>query len=177
MPCVLNRRSCPPESAPSRNWPRKSSCAPRRPRQPTNLVTIVGRFLAAEAACSATAERHAAARNVHQDRRQHWLDLREQRLTNAAAELATQLLAGVPCPVCGSPEHPAPAPAAASALAVAEAEEAAQLASDMAEEAFAALGRDLADAQQNVAVLAAQGGSTPAGEARCGSSPGPGTGR
>lgn len=130
------------------------------------LVTIVGRFLAAEAECSAIAEQHAAARNVHQDRRQHWLDLREQRLTNAAAELATQLLAGVPCPVCGSPEHPAPAPAAASALAVAEAEKAAQLASDTAEETFAALGRELADAHQNVAVLAAQGGSTPPEEAR-----------
>jgi exonuclease SbcC len=130
------------------------------------LVTIVGRFLAAEAECSAIAEQHAAARHVHQDRRQHWLDLREQRLTNAAAELATQLLAGVPCPVCGSPEHPAPAPAAASALAVAEAEKAAQLASDTAEETFAALGRELADAHQNVAVLAAQGGSTPAEEAR-----------
>ena len=130
------------------------------------LVSVVGRFLAAEAACSATAERHAAARTVHQDRRQHWLDLREQRLTNAAAELATQLLAGVPCPVCGSPDHPSPAPAAASALAVAEAEKAAQLASDMAEEAFAALGRELADAQRDVAVLAAQGGSTPPGEAR-----------
>ncbi|SDK84262.1 AAA family ATPase [Arthrobacter sp. ok362] len=130
------------------------------------LVTIVGRFLAAEAECSAIVEEHAAARNVHQDRRQHWLDVREQRLTNAAAELATQLLAGDPCPVCGSPEHPAPAPAAASALAVAEAEKAAQLASDIAEEAFAALGRDLADAHQNVAVLAAQGGSTPPGEAR-----------
>ena len=130
------------------------------------LVTIVGRFLAAEAECSAIADRHAAARNVHQDRRQHWLDLREQRLTNAAAELATQLLAGVPCPVCGSPEHPAPAPAGASALAVAEAEKAAQLASDVAEEAFGALGRDLADAQQGVAVLAAQGGNTPPEEAR-----------
>jgi exonuclease SbcC len=130
------------------------------------LVTIVGRFLAAEAGCTAIAGQHAAARNVHQDRRQHWLDLREQRLTNAAAELATQLLAGVPCPVCGSPEHPAPAPEAASALAVAEAEKAAQLASDTAEEALAALGRELADAEQNVAVLAAQGGSTPPGEAR-----------
>ena len=130
------------------------------------LVTIVGRFLAAEAECAATAGQHAAALSTHQDRRQHWLDLREQRLTNAAAELATQLLAGVPCPVCGSPEHPAPAPAAASALAVAEAEKAAQLASDTAEEAVAALGRELAEAQQNVAVLAAQGGNTPAGEAR-----------
>ena len=130
------------------------------------LVTVVGRFLAAEAACSATAKRHAAARTVHQDRRQHWLDLREQRLTNAAAELATQLLAGVPCPVCGSPSHPSPAPAAASALAVAEAEKAAQLASETAEEALAVLGGELTDAQQDVAVLAAQGGSTPAEEAR-----------
>lgn len=130
------------------------------------LVTIVGRFLAAEAECAATVGQHAAALSTHQDRRQHWLDLREQRLTNAAAELATQLLAGVPCPVCGSPEHPAPAPAAASALAVAEAEKAAQLASDTAEETVAALGRELAEAQQNVAVLAAQGGNTPAGEAR-----------
>ena len=130
------------------------------------LVTIVGRFLAAEAECAATAGQHAAALSTHQDRRQHWLDLREQRLTNAAAELATQLLAGVPCPVCGSPEHPAPAPAAASALAVAEAEKTAQLASDTAEEAVAALGRELAEAQQNAAVLAAQGGNTPAGEAR-----------
>ncbi len=130
------------------------------------LVTVVGRFLAAEAACSATAKRHAAARTLHQDRRQHWLDLREQRLTNAAAELATQLLAGVPCPVCGSPAHPSPAPAAASALAVAEAEKAAQLASDAAEEALAALGRELSDARQDVAVLAAQGGSTPPEEAR-----------
>ena len=35
-PCALSRRPCPPASAPSRSWPRKSSCAPRRPRQRTN---------------------------------------------------------------------------------------------------------------------------------------------
>jgi len=130
------------------------------------LVAIVGRYLSAEAACSALEERHAAARHDHQDLRQHWLDLREQRLTNAAAELAAQLVAGVPCPVCGSPDHPEPAPAADSALAVAEAERAAQQASDTAEAALAALGRDLAEAQQDVAVLAAQGGSTSPEEAR-----------
>ena len=130
------------------------------------LVAIVGRYLAAEATCSAIAERHAAARHEHQDLRQHWLDLREQRLTNAAAELAAHLLAGVPCPVCGSPDHPEPAPAADSALAVAEAEKTAQQASDTAEAALAALGRDLAEARQDVAVLAAQGGSTPREEAR-----------
>jgi exonuclease SbcC len=130
------------------------------------LVAIVGRYLAAEATCSAIAERHAAARQEHQDLRQHWLDLREQRLTNAAAELAAHLLAGVPCPVCGSPDHPEPAPAADSALAVAEAEKTAQEASDTAEAALAVLGRDLAEARQDVAVLAAQGGNTPGEEAR-----------
>ena len=75
----------------------------------------------------------AAPATEHQDRRQRWLDLREERLANAAAELASQLQAGVPCAVCGSPEHPAPAPAAASALAVAEAEKAAQQACEAAE--------------------------------------------
>jgi exonuclease SbcC len=130
------------------------------------LVAIVARYLAADATCSTIAERHTAARQEHQDLRQHWLDLREQRLTNAAAELAAQLLAGVPCPVCGSPDHPEPAPAADSALAVAEAEKNAQEASDTAEAALAALGRDLAEARQDVAVLAAQGGSTPGEEAR-----------
>ncbi|MCB5275536.1 Nuclease SbcCD subunit C [Arthrobacter sp. SO5] len=68
--------------------------------------------------------------------------------------------------MCGSPEHPAPAPAAASALAVAEAEKAAQDACEAAESALAELDRGLADAQQGVAVLAAQGGNTPPEEAR-----------
>ncbi|WP_427130632.1 AAA family ATPase [Pseudarthrobacter sp. S9] len=130
------------------------------------LVAMVGRYVAAEAACSGVAERHRIARDEHQDRRQRWLDLREERLANAAAELAVQLLSGVPCPVCGSPEHPAPAPAAASALAVAEAEKSAQDASEAAETALAVLDRELADAQQEVAVLAAQGGTTAPGEAR-----------
>ncbi|AXJ11330.1 AAA family ATPase [Arthrobacter sp. PM3] len=130
------------------------------------LVEIVGRYLAAEAACSDITQRHAEARTEHQDRRQHWLDLREQRLTNAAAEIAAELLDGVPCPVCGSPDHPEPAPAADAALAVAEAEKSAQQASDAAEAAFTGLERELAEARQDVAVLAAQGGSTPPAEAR-----------
>jgi exonuclease SbcC len=130
------------------------------------LVAMVGRHAAAEAACAGVAERHRLARDEHQDRRQRWLDLREERLANAAAELAAQLLAGVACPVCGSPDHPAPAPAAASALAVAEAEQSAQDACEAAEAALAALERELADAQQEVAVLAAQGGSTAPEEAR-----------
>ncbi|MET1022018.1 MAG: SMC family ATPase [Arthrobacter sp.] len=124
------------------------------------LLVLVRRYAAAETDCGAVAERHGGARAVYQDRRQRWLDLREQRLANAAAELATQLQAGVPCPVCGSSEHPVPAPAAASALDVAEEEQSAQQACEAAEAAFAALERELAEAQQQVAVLAAQGGNT-----------------
>ncbi|MGP4033884.1 AAA family ATPase [Pseudarthrobacter sp. 1C304] len=124
------------------------------------LLVLVRRYAAAGKACAAVAERHGSARQEYQDRRQRWLDLREERLANAAAELGSQLQAGEPCPVCGSSEHPAPAMAAATALTVAEAEQAAQHACEEAETALAALERELADAQQEVAVLAAQGGST-----------------
>ena len=124
------------------------------------LLDLVRRYAAAGRHCGAVTERHGRAREEYQDRRQRWLDLREERLANAAAELASQLQPGVPCAVCGSPEHPAPAPAAASALTVAEAEETAQQACDVAEAALAALDRELSEAQQDVAVLAAQGGNT-----------------
>ncbi|HSO92216.1 MAG TPA: SbcC/MukB-like Walker B domain-containing protein, partial [Arthrobacter sp.] len=124
------------------------------------LLDLVRRYAAAGRNCGAVAGRHSRAREDYQDRRQRWLDLREERLANAAAELAAQLRPGVPCAVCGSPEHPAPAAAAASALTVAEAEETAQQACEVAEAALAALDREFSDAQQDVAVLAAQGGNT-----------------
>ncbi|MBK3524518.1 AAA family ATPase, partial [Streptomyces sp. MBT70] len=47
------------------------------------------------------------------DARAHWLDLKEQRLTGIAAELAAHLSDGEPCAVCGATEHPAPARKAA----------------------------------------------------------------
>ncbi|WP_248581727.1 SMC family ATPase [Nocardioides sp. InS609-2] len=49
-----------------------------------------------------------------------WLDLREQRLTGMAAEIAGQLAVGACCPVCGSAEHPhkaAAGPGATDAVA------------------------------------------------------------
>lgn len=124
------------------------------------LLVLVRRYAAAGKDCGAVAERHGRARQEYQDRRQRWLDLREERLANAAAELASQLEPGVPCAVCGSPEHPAPAPASDSTLTVAEAEETAQQACEVAEAALAVLDRELSEAQQAVAVLAAQGGDT-----------------
>lgn len=124
------------------------------------LLVLVGRYAAAADHSRAVAERHRGARGEYQDRRQSWLDLREERLANAAGELASALRPDVPCPVCGSPEHPNPAMAAASALTVAEAEEAAQHACEEAEAVLAALERELAESRQEVAVLAAQGGNT-----------------
>ncbi|MGW2561499.1 AAA family ATPase [Streptomyces sp. NPDC001514] len=41
--------------------------------------------------------------------RESWLDLKERRLRGIAAELASGLVPGTPCAVCGSPDHPAPA--------------------------------------------------------------------
>ncbi|MBW8739166.1 MAG: SMC family ATPase [Streptomyces turgidiscabies] len=50
-----------------------------------------------------------AAREGATEARARWLDLKEQRLTGIAAELAAQLSDGEPCAVCGATEHPAPA--------------------------------------------------------------------
>ena len=130
------------------------------------LMVVVGRYAAALDDCSDVAERHRIARDDHQNHRQRWLDLREERLSNAAAELAARLQPAEPCPVCGSPDHPSPAPAATAALVVADAEQAAQKASEAAEAVLTGLARELAEARQAAAVLAAQGGNTPAQEAR-----------
>ncbi|MCX0242626.1 AAA family ATPase [Streptomyces drozdowiczii] len=63
--------------------------------------------LAAEAATAGqaltAAREHAAAAH------EFWLDLRERRLRDIAAELAAQLADGTACAVCGATDHPDPA--------------------------------------------------------------------
>jgi exonuclease SbcC len=129
------------------------------------LLDVVRRYKAAVKAQVLAAQRHSASREFQLETKARWLDLREERLANAAAELAAQLAEGEACPVCGSEDHPAPAEAAASALGLSQAEEAAQHANEKAETKLAADSTALGDASQLVAVLAGQGGATPEDEA------------
>ncbi|MFH5877945.1 AAA family ATPase [Arthrobacter sp. NA-172] len=118
----------------------------------------VARYKTAVDSLSAAVKRHAFARALSQDLRQLWLDLRESRLANAAAELAAKLRDGDPCPVCGSAEHPTPAPAGVTALALAEEEQSAHERYDESEHELLQAAAELSSAEQEVAVLAAQGG-------------------
>ena len=59
----------------------------------------------------ASRSRLEEATQVAQDLREVHLDLREQRISGMAAELAVGLAVGCSCPVCGSAEHPSPASA------------------------------------------------------------------
>ncbi|AXE76678.1 AAA family ATPase [Streptomyces atratus] len=61
---------------------------------------------------SAAAERLAAAREQASGAHESWLELRERRLRDIAAELAAELVDGEDCKVCGSADHPKPARAA-----------------------------------------------------------------
>ncbi|MEU9321024.1 SMC family ATPase [Streptomyces sp. NPDC048295] len=58
---------------------------------------------------SAAAERLATAREHAATAHESWLELRERRLRDIAAELAAELVDGEDCKVCGSPDHPDPA--------------------------------------------------------------------
>ncbi|MCX4587451.1 SMC family ATPase [Streptomyces sp. NBC_01481] len=58
-------------------------------------------------------ERLRTARERANAARESWLDLKERRLRGIAAELATGLVPGEACAVCGSADHPAPARAGA----------------------------------------------------------------
>ncbi len=125
------------------------------------LLDVVRRYGAALTSQTAAMERHSASREFQLGTKARWLDLREERLANAAAELAAQLADGQACPVCGSEHHPAPAAAAASALGLSQAEESAQQANEDAEARLAAASTALGEASLLVAVLAGQGGDTP----------------
>ncbi|MDG9707205.1 SMC family ATPase [Streptomyces sp. DH10] len=92
--------------------------------------------------------------------KQHWLDLKEQRLTGIAAELAANLTDGEPCAVCGATEHPAPARKVAGHVDR-EAEEHALAAYQRADEQRADNERNLGVVREALAAATAEAGDTP----------------
>ncbi|UFS93530.1 AAA family ATPase [Nocardia huaxiensis] len=98
-----------------------------------------------------------SARAAHLDARERTLALREQRLAGMAAELAAALVAGEPCSVCGSADHPAPATATAQAVSK-EAEEAALAVERRAEAARERAGQQVAELERIIEVLVERGG-------------------
>ncbi|MET7452858.1 SMC family ATPase [Streptomyces sp. NPDC005574] len=92
--------------------------------------------------------------------RAHWLDLKEQRLTGIAAELAANLTDGEPCAVCGATEHPAPARKFAGHVDR-EAEEHALTAYQRADERRTEDERRLGVVREALAAATAEAGDTP----------------
>ncbi|TLM72499.1 AAA family ATPase [Pseudarthrobacter sp. NamB4] len=129
------------------------------------LLNVVQRYGSALAARDAVKARWDGSRENQLEAKRRWLDLREQRLANAAAELAAKLVAGEQCPVCGSLDHPGPASGGPAGPGLAQEEEDARLEHEAAEAAFSRVAEQLAEANQRVAVLAGQGGDTAADDA------------
>ncbi|MEU1572442.1 SMC family ATPase [Streptomyces collinus] len=92
--------------------------------------------------------------------KQHWLDLKEQRLSGIAAELAAHLADGEPCAVCGATEHPAPARKVAGHVDR-DAEEDALTAYQRADEQRAEDERRLGVVREALAAAGAETGDTP----------------
>ncbi|RAX17177.1 SMC family ATPase [Pseudarthrobacter sp. AG30] len=134
----------------------------------TELLDVVRRYGTAMKGRDLVNARYDDSRESLLEAKGRWLDLREVRLANAAFELAAKLVAGEPCPVCGSGEHPAPAGSGTEGPSLAQAEEEAHAAYEAAEAAHSAVSAERAEAEQTVAVLAGQGGTIPVAEARTG---------
>ncbi|WP_371581867.1 AAA family ATPase [Streptomyces sp. NBC_01314] len=92
--------------------------------------------------------------------RTHWLDLKEQRLSGIAAELAAELVEGRPCAVCGGTEHPEPARKVAGHVDR-ETEERALGAFQRADEERAEVERRLGVVRQEYAAASAEAGDAP----------------
>ncbi|MGI5371453.1 AAA family ATPase [Streptomyces iakyrus] len=105
-------------------------------------------------------ERVRTAQDTALRAKQHWLDLKEQRLNGIAAELAANLTDGEPCAVCGATEHPAPARKVAGHVDR-EAEEHALTAYQRADEQRTEDERRLGVAREALAAASAEAGDTP----------------
>ena len=75
----------------------------------TERLAAARRRDALTAALAEADAQHRGATDAAQATREMFQEIRQARLEGMAASLAAQLVAGEPCQVCGSAEHPAPA--------------------------------------------------------------------
>jgi exonuclease SbcC len=135
-------------------------------RHQTSLDTVSGRLKAAErrdahVAQVTKAEQHlAAAQAATVQAGQAHLDIRRQRTEGMAAELAAGLTDGTPCPVCGSPTHPAPA-APQEGQPTREDEQAAEARHEQAKDAQDAATAALQQLREQAATATGEAGDTP----------------
>jgi exonuclease SbcC len=116
------------------------------------------RLLVTRPALEKKRARATAAVLTHQQRVDRHQQLVQARLDGMAAELASQLVDGRPCVVCGATTHPTPAPAAEAAVSAADLEKAGRERDDALTE------RERAEAELDVLVREEAADTAVAGE-------------
>ncbi len=106
---------------------------------------------------------HHVATDAAQAAREAYQEIRQARLDGMAASLAKELVAGEPCQVCGSRDHPAPAVAFGDVPGE-EAEAAAEVAWELAQERRDRTGSRLGELAADLAAASSQAGDATAGE-------------
>lgn len=129
------------------------------------LVGTIEEFQRQDAVVTALGEAETAARDKALTAKETWLNAFNQRLSQAAGELAAELVDGEPCQVCGSTIHPAPSPLAGTGPDLVRTEKGAKKLFDDAETQAGAARARLSEAQNALAVLAERGGRGGLGEA------------
>lgn len=123
----------------------------------TEMLAAATELAVQRRAQAAAAHELAEARDRHHEARGALLDVRERRLAGMAAELASGLVDGEPCVVCGADEHPRPAAQPDSVVTKAD-EEAARAAEQHRADAVAAASAQLTKVELAVEVQIERGG-------------------
>lgn len=140
--------------------------AQERAEQARKVVTSVEQYTEQCAVVERLSEAEHLAMDGYLTAKQEWLEAFDRRLGQAAGELASELVDGKPCLVCGSTVHPAPSPLAGSGAALVRLEKAAKKALDSAEGNAAQARTDLDEAKNLLAVLTERGGMADLQESR-----------
>ncbi|MFF7205325.1 AAA family ATPase [Streptomyces sp. NPDC008141] len=135
-------------------------------RHQNSLDNLSSRVKAAErrdahlAQIAEVAQHLATAEVATRQAGQTYLDIRRRRTEGMAAELAVGLTDGIPCPVCGSPTHPAPA-APQEGQPTREDEQAAEAGHEQAKTAQDAITTALQQLREQAATATGEAGDTP----------------